>query len=363
MKIQIKSLRAVNIGPLKDVTLDFTDSSGAPRQNTLLGGANGNGKTTVLELIFGLAESLDPAVTYKNATLLKRVRDTADQYAQLDLVIDGEPFSVFYGEKPYDAQLPLQYIGEETEGHLWLKDNPHTRYGDSEQGNNLDSLNRYFYLRQEIERSNNKLLTFARGERTKAAGVLNLPTFLYFPHSRQLIPSQGENVQREETHFEWAHRYETIATFSGSLSSYLIWLEYAEPEEFRMVADFLSEQFQGKLFGVNRRELKAIVTLSSGQVHNVEDLSSGEQNLLILLLELRRRLLPDSIVMIDEIENSLHPAFQYKIGLALKKLQEEIPFQLIVTSHAPAFLEIIGAENTLLLPDPQIYDTDHQAAA
>ncbi|MCW3058963.1 MAG: cytochrome c biosis protein CcmA, partial [Capsulimonas sp.] len=111
------------------------------------------------------------------------------------------------------------------------------------------------------------------------------------------------------------------------------------------------------------KDLKAIVITREGQVHNVDDLSSGEQNLLILLLELRRRLIPNSIVLIDEIENSLHPAFQYKIGEALKEMQREIPFQLIVTSHAPAFLKIFGSENTLLLPNPQFHDTNNQAAA
>ena len=67
------------------------------------------------------------------------------------------------------------------------------------------------------------------------------------------------------------------------------------------------------------------------------------------VMALRRRLLPSSIVLIDEIENSLHPAFQHKLAQGLLALQREIPFQLIVTTHAPIFVEIFGAEATRIL--------------
>jgi predicted ATP-dependent endonuclease of OLD family len=80
-------------------------------------------------------------------------------------------------------------------------------------------------------------------------------------------------------------------------------------------------------------------------------MSSGEQNILIMLLELRRRLLPYSIVLIDEIENSLHPAFQRKLAEALKRMQKLIPFQLIVTTHALPMVETFGPASTRILTE------------
>ncbi|WP_083234210.1 ATP-binding protein [Candidatus Marithrix sp. Canyon 246] len=44
-----------NCGTLKDVKIDFTDN-GKSQSVIVLGGANGSGKTTVLEFIFVLAE-------------------------------------------------------------------------------------------------------------------------------------------------------------------------------------------------------------------------------------------------------------------------------------------------------------------
>ena len=189
------------------------------------------------------------------------------------------------------------------------------------------------------------------------------PSVLFFPYNRSVASTQGTSLNIEDTIYKWAYRFETVSTFAGSLNGYLVWLEYSDLDEFESVIAFLSKHFGDKKFGIHRKTLSSTVTTRDGQTHSLDKLSSGEQNLLILLLELRRRLLPDSIVLIDEIENSLHPAFQYKIGLALKKMQQEIPFQMIVTSHAPALLEIIGAENTLLLPNLQFHDTNNQAAA
>ena len=83
----------------------------------------------------------------------------------------------------------------------------------------------------------------------------------------------------------------------------------------------------------------------------MEGMSSGEQNMLIMLLELRRRLLPHSIVLIDEIENSLHQAFQKKLAQALKRMQEQTPFQLIVTTHSVPIVETFGPASVRILTE------------
>lgn len=72
-----------------------------------------------------------------------------------------------------------------------------------------------------------------------------------------------------------------------------------------------------------------------------------------LLLEMKKRLIPGSVLMIDEIENSLHEAFEYKIGHILQKLQEEYQLQLIVSSHSDTFLKLFGTQNTLIFTGTQ----------
>jgi len=132
----------------------------------------------------------------------------------------------------------------------------------------------------------------------------------------------------------------------------LVWLEYAEPETFELVVEFLNGlDIDGKTFSIRRKDLKVLVAARDGGTHFLEHMSSGEQNLLIMLLELRRRLIPYSIVLIDEIENSLHPAFQKKLAQALKRMQEQIPFQLIVTTHSIPIVEAFGPASVRILTE------------
>ena len=182
---------------------------------------------------------------------------------------------------------------------------------------------------------------------TSAADVN--PTIVYLPHSRSLEPVSSSQIHKETDAYQLVHRFQTVREFPGSLASYLIWLDYAKPDRFLETQRFLNDlNFDGKTFWIDREALDVLVK-TNGHIHRLHELSSGEQNLLIILIELRRKLRPGSVVLIDEIENSLHPAYQHRLAQGLLALQREIPYQLIVTTHAPAFVEIFGEENTRIL--------------
>ena len=292
MEIKILSLTVKNCGTLKDVKIDFTDN-GKPQSVIVLAGANGSGKTTVLELIFALAE------VFKFQKLPEILRQT--EYAEIELLIDDENHKVFF-YKPSRIDFTNKL---------------------DEKINNLIKLN----------------------DET-------IPSILYFPHNRELFSVKGEQIHREEIKYQWCYRYQNHSDFQGSLESYLIWLDYAEPEIFQVVIDFLNQlDFEGKTFYIHRKSLSVMVKTRDGNEHPLNKLSSGEQNILIMLLELRRRLIPGSIVLLDEIENSLHPAFQHRLAQNLLQLQKQIPFQLILTTHQSVFVKIFGENNTRILTE------------
>src|SRR5947207_1532166 len=67
MKVQQLFLR--NVRGIKNLDLDFRDPiSGKPMSRIVLAGANGSGKTTILECLFGLIRSLtqlkEPQIPY-----------------------------------------------------------------------------------------------------------------------------------------------------------------------------------------------------------------------------------------------------------------------------------------------------------
>ena len=68
-------------------------------------------------------------------------------------------------------------------------------------------------------------------------------------------------------------------------------------------------------------------------------LSSGEQHELVILYELIFRTAPDSLVLIDEPELSLHVAWQAQFVPDLERMAKLTGFRSILATHSP---EIVG---------------------
>ncbi len=328
MKIQLQSLRVINCGPLQDVCIHFNTDGDSP--TTVLAGANGSGKTTALELIAALTELLDPAPpSIPVADILTRT-----EYAQMNWVVEGEKFSIFYGQPPMDAGLPENYFG---------RPGLTSQFVEMMEGSIAPK------IRERIVHMKATVMDFPYDEVNVADKFDAFPSLLFFPHSRFILPVSPTQVSREVIHCDWVYTYKAIRTAEESFDNYLVWLDYAEPETFARVIKFLDAIFDGKTFGMDRKALRAVVTPREGGAHYLSELSSGEQNILIMLLELRRRLRPYSIVLIDEMENSLHQALQKKLALALKRMQGQVPFQLIVTTHSVPIVESFGPASVRIL--------------
>ncbi len=330
MKLELRSVRIKNCGPIDDIKIDFFDASGKTLPVCVIGGANGSGKTTVLEAISAMFEFLGYS---RSSNFLKSCfLEKPDFYIQVDLNLTDlqithlNEMSLVAGNAPPDARL----LSSCFEIYQW----------NAARGSN-DSVNElYKEIYQKQSAADNGGLP-----RTGT-----FPTVLFFPHNRSLESVTSTQIHKEDLGYHFFYHLQTVRQFPGSLNSYLIWLDYAEPKEYASIQRFLNSlNFDEKVFYVNRQVLDVFVKTKDGHEHKLHELSSGEQNLLIILIELYRKLLPGSIVLIDEVENSLHPAYQRRLAQGLLALQKEIPYQLIVTTHAPAFVEIFGEENTRLL--------------
>lgn len=97
----------------------------------------------------------------------------------------------------------------------------------------------------------------------------------------------------------------------------------------------------------------------------IEQLSSGEQTVLLLVCDIVRRLTlanpqlhnpldGKGIVMIDEIDIHLHPTWQRKIVEALKQTFPNIQF--IVTTHSPLIIQEMKHEEIVFLDETSDYE-------
>lgn len=349
MKISVRSLHAVKCGPLRDVKIEFVSKGISPV--TVLAGANGSGKTTALEIVAALFDLIAhnnfvfaapnehwtyrgyfPGQFSETERVLRRVN-----FAEMEVDIDGETLTIGYSaEDPTieaSADRWILYPLQNGTGHLGYHASKHSSFINS--------------LHYKIAEAEHKAVPFTFSYQKKVfKSAANLPSILVFPAYRVIATNQGEQIGKEETKYQWVYRYENTTEFRFSIDSFLVWLDYAAPKEYNRAIQFLdSLDIDGKKFSVLRKELKALVTTRDGQQHFLDYLSSGEQHLIVALLQLARRLTPHSIVLIDEVENALHPAFQYLFAELLTRMQKIVPFQLIVTTHAPAIVDAFGTQS------------------
>lgn len=96
----------------------------------------------------------------------------------------------------------------------------------------------------------------------------------------------------------------------------------------------------------------------------INQLSSGEKTLLVLVVDLAYRLClanpkndkplkGNGIVLIDEIDLHLHPKWQQKVVIKLRKIFPNVQF--VVTTHSPLVLTSIKAESVRVIRNNQIH--------
>ena len=110
---------------------------------------------------------------------------------------------------------------------------------------------------------------------------------------------------------------------------------YARVNTFQRIAN---SRFLYKRVSVSPNGLK-VSSLDDGSALDLEMLSSGEQHELVLLYDLLFGIAPNSLIMIDEPELSLHVAWQEDLISDLNEMARLSEFRVLLATHSP---QIIG---------------------
>jgi predicted ATP-binding protein involved in virulence len=96
----------------------------------------------------------------------------------------------------------------------------------------------------------------------------------------------------------------------------------------------IKQRFQFKNMVVGKEKGFAFFTPNNGTL-SVARLSSGEQHELVLLYELLFKVAPDSLILIDEPELSLHVAWQSQFLKDLQEIIKLVPLDFLIATHSP----------------------------
>jgi len=343
-----------NSGVFKNTLIDFTHH-GEPQDLICLAGVNGSGKTTVMELIFNLINFINPDLSLQNI-FFDRLRAnvlTWTEFAQLDVLIEGKVLSFVLGDKN-NVQIHSEYTGRqgfiiENEIKTLIKHFENNVIKTPEDENNESILIRKLTGVREAERFSNRKIDWKEEhvvkpliekveniyeEKVTQNVFQNRPSVYFFnAHDREIQDIRYSSIPQEKPKYKITHKY---TPNDDDLTKTLVFYDYALPEKFNHLTVWVNKHVlvEKSIKKIDRLNFQVVIETKDGGEHGLEQLSSGEESLLILATQLYLRASPNAIFLIDEIDQSLHPEFQEKVMRLLKQLQKDKGCQILVSSHS-----------------------------
>ncbi|MDD2836251.1 MAG: AAA family ATPase [Methanothrix sp.] len=103
-----------------------------------------------------------------------------------------------------------------------------------------------------------------------------------------------------------------------------------------LLANIINKKFLYKVMSISKMD--GFIFEAQGEKLSPSSLSSGEQHELVMLYELLFKLPPNSLVLIDEPELSLHVFWQQQFLKDLQRISKISTFDAIIATHSPQII-------------------------
>lgn len=309
MKIESISIKKDRV--LKDIGISFKDK-GKILNTIVIAGANGCGKTTLLESILKYVNNILDNKTIQNKeniinwffeqeekNIINRIRETFKDKA----FFYYDTYLFFNCLKSYETKELFKFYSL-----IRTKIVP-----------------KIIYVPSEIKFEKSEVNTTSLKIDYKLINVINNNVIKDIP---SYIASRISYVANTEEDLTMKQVKEQVA------------------KEINGIFDILD--IDVKLKGVSKDETSTpIFTNSSGDEFDINGLSSGEKQLFLRTLAIKMLEPENSIILIDEPELSLHPKWQSKIIKVYERIGKNN--QIIVATHSPHILGSVPKENIIIL--------------
>ncbi|MFS7309345.1 AAA family ATPase [Rahnella inusitata] len=323
--MKIAAIYTQSVGPLGDAEISFkNDWTGEVEENVLLTGPNGCGKSTLLRSIamlwgalgFWLEQSKPLPTTHESRKWLERWKGIA-------IVIDGlMPLT--------ESRVGLYFGSEEWSGYLSETYKDVEWVGESRAGRKLTlSILEEFWFQQWSQDYQKMVIT---AEQVSSPNVI----YLDAEARRWLTPKKNiSSLAQDDLSLRWLATYTPTSDWKGQLEASLFNMKATLPNLYPEMMKNLNQFFSGKFIEEDIQPgQRQQVKLANGDTHTLDELSSGEHQVLIMLFMVQRWLQPGGVVLIDEPDLHLHPSLVSPLLATLENIIKRRSGQLIITSHA-----------------------------
>jgi hypothetical protein len=296
------------------------------RRRLLLQGANGSGKTTVLETILTLWKFWGEWLETGQGS------PPPKEHLSHYLANDNPVSTIAAVEVVGIANAPPLWtgIGRPAEWNALRASHPEASFAGLIGGRGLG----YSW---EIVLPPNSDDLLARRHRS-LAGSETFPNVVYFPPEgrtiRRPVKDRGEII--DTTQFNWSAIYDPAI----SLDSVLLTVKALSPERFEeclRLVNLALEHRQKRIMGFGRTGRLVVegkTEAGAAFQHPIEELSSGERQMLLLIGFVVAFLRPGGIVLLDEPDLHIHISMVTQLLETLETIVQERKAQLIVASHS-----------------------------
>ncbi len=112
-------------------------------------------------------------------------------------------------------------------------------------------------------------------------------------------------------------------------------------QKIDLLTTIIDNRFLYKTMTISK-EKGLVFTTKNGTVLPLENLSSGEQHELVLFYELLFRVIPGSLILIDEPELSLHVVWQEQFLKDVQQVTQLTDIDIILATHSPDIISDDG---------------------
>lgn len=339
-EIRVQNFR--NFGPELRSVKFYDEATGLVRPISVLVGSNGCGKTTLLELARDLiSTAIRRPLTPESLEGLAKLAYQRDAEAALLLALDES-------EGTDELREPF-WIGVSAQGPAGRRDVLWCRTRKRRVGELVPGVG--FEFGNWVDR-------VVKGEEAEFRGGL-----LYFPHYRWMEHVQRGAIEEPGHSLYWLYTFNPESKWEGSLSQLWVWQNYLDLEQGREgrpnLAPFVEtiEEILGRGRKVKIKEGRVRIERPDlGDAVELHELPSGEQQILNIFGEIIRMLRPGAVILIDEVELSLHPALQRAVLFHLRRLAAKYDLQVIMTTHSMEIVSAVAPEEVINLDDMAIVE-------
>lgn len=353
-RFALVGLTLLDVGPLQGTTrVDFVDAKGEPTNLFLIMGPNGAGKTTVLEAIYaGMAllggrmhaetgiEAVDNGEGGFQLDALVQLDDGVRSYLRVISIVAGKP-----GLLKTWTNAELEPFGADRQ--IMLIFGGHVSAAGLNPGSDPEAIAFAEAVMAQI------------GEPLESmfGTSMVLPTVLYFPSDRGIKrpPTSGRNIVRPEMlGYAPARRFDADgAAWAESIENLLVWFTWLGDRRDEICRDLVRDLvFRGaKSLGEVDRQTLSVPVRADGSTHRLDQLSSGERQLVQLVVRIATHMTSSAIVLIDETEQHLHTVMRRRLINIVKDWAANHPgLSFVMTSHQADSMRLLAPRT----PEPNL---------